>query len=233
MRNGSEAICVHLWLKKQSCLSAPGIAFPSRTIPFVRMQVHASISSEWRKRMIFMGLMIWGSAFWFAYDGYVAWPAEAKRYETLVTLTADIVAEDEAPKEKNPDVKAAWETYAAENELKAKVPKNRTSGDLAGQRGIFGFFAIVGAIFTTWVLLQHRKSVSAEGEIISGPNGEKVTFDSIIETDRSKWNNKGIAYAIYEADGKRRRLCLDDHKFLGAEAILLEAEKRIAARAES
>ena len=51
--------------------------------------------------------------------------------------------------------------------------------------------------------------------------------------DRRLWASKGIAHAIYEADGKRRRLVLDDHKFLGCEAIILEAEKRIAARAAS
>jgi hypothetical protein len=197
------------------------------------MQVHARISPEWRRRMIFMGLMIWGSAAWFAYDGYVAWPAEAERYQILVRLTADIVAENEEPKAKNPEVRQAWEAYAAEHNLPATVPKNRTAGDLAGQRGIFGFFAIVGLIFTTWVLIQHRKSVRADGEIITGPNGEKVDFAHIIATDRRKWNAKGIAYAIYEENGRRRRLCLDDHKFFGAEAILLEAEKRVKARASA
>ncbi|MET0261452.1 MAG: hypothetical protein ABW223_01045, partial [Rariglobus sp.] len=53
----------------------------------------------------------------------------------------------------------------------------------------------------------------------------------IVEMDRHKWTNKGIAYAIYEVNGKRRRLCLDDHKFIGCEEIILEAERRIAARA--
>lgn len=55
------------------------------------MQVDARISKEWRKRMFFMGFMIWGSALWFAYDGYVAWPAEEERYQKLVELTADLV----------------------------------------------------------------------------------------------------------------------------------------------
>jgi hypothetical protein len=32
-------------------------------------------------------------------------------------------------------------------------------------------------------------------------------------------------------DGRNRRLCLDDHKFLGCVAIILEAERRIAERA--
>ena len=81
--------------------------------------------------------------------------------------------------------------------------------------------------------LQHRKSVRADGEIITGAGGEKVEFDRIVDTDRRKWETKGIAYAIYEKDGKKRRLCLDDHKFIGAEEILLEAERRIKARAKT
>jgi hypothetical protein len=66
---------------------------------------------------------------------------------------------------------------------------------------------------------------------VTGASGERVPLDSIVEMDRRKWQSKGIAYAIYEEGGKRKRLTLDDHKFLGCEAIILEAEKRIAARA--
>lgn len=197
------------------------------------MQVHAPISKEWRKRMFFMGFMIWGSALWFAYDGYIAWPAEEQRYQTLVTLTADIIEEGDKITEKNPDVKRVWETHASQNDLKPKVPKHRSDGDLSGQRGIAGVGIIIGLIFTAWFFLQHRKSVQADGEIITGSNGEKVTFDSIVDMDRRKWAQKGIAYAVYEENGKKRRLCLDDHKFIGAEAIILEAEKRIKARTEA
>ena len=163
----------------------------------------------------------------------VAWPAEEERYQKLVELTADLVEEDEKITDKNPEVKRAWESYAAENDLKSKVPKNRSEGDLSGQRGIAGFGAVIGLIFTIWFWLQHRKSVRADGEVITGAGGEKVEFDWIIETDRRKWETKGIAYAIYEKDGKIRRLCLDDHKFIGAEEILLEAERRIKARTET
>jgi hypothetical protein len=197
------------------------------------MQVDARISKEWRKRMFFMGFMIWGSALWFAYDGYVAWPAEEERYQKLVELTADLVEEGEKITDKNPEVKRTWEAFAAENDLKSKVPKHRSQGDLSGQRGIAGFGTLIGLIFSVWVWLQHRKSVRADGEIITGAGGEKVEFDRIVDTDRRKWETKGIAYAIYEKDGKKRRLCLDDHKFIGAEEILLEAERRIKARAKT
>jgi len=194
------------------------------------MQVHARISKEWRRRMFFMGFMIWGSSAWFAYDGYVAWPAEEQRYQTLVELTAEVVAEDEEPTDKNPEVERIWRSYATENDHKSKVPKHRSGGDLAGQRYIAGFFAIVGMIFSAWVALQHRKSVRAEGDVITGADGQTVNLDEIVDMDRSKWETKGIAYATYERDGRRRKLCLDDHKFIGAEAIILEAEKRLKAK---
>ena len=183
--------------------------------------------------MFFMGFMIWGSALWFAYDGYVAWPAEEERYQKLVELTADLVEEGEKITDKNPEAKRTWEVFAAENDLKSKVPKPRAQGDLSGQRGIAGFGTLIGLIFSVWVWLQHRKSVRADGEIITGAGGEKVEFDRIVDTDRRKWETKGIAYAIYEKDGRKRRLCLDDHKFIGAEEILLEAERRIKARAKT
>ena len=76
----------------------------------------------------------------------------------------------------------------------------------------------------------HTRKVTAEGEVIIGASGERVELDWITKMDRRKWEKKGIAYAIYEEGGKLKRLCLDDHKFAGCEAIILEAEKRIKAR---
>lgn len=194
------------------------------------MNVHARISKEWRRRMVMMALMLNGSGLWFLYDGYIAWPAEEQRYRQLVTLTAGTLATDEKPTDKNPEVVRIWKSHAAANNLPEKLPKHRSGGDLAGQRVIGGIFMAFGLSFVGWVLLQHRKSVRADGDLITGADGETVHFDDIVEIDRRKWANKGIAYAIYEKDGKRRRLCLDDHKFIGTEAIILEAERRLAAR---
>jgi hypothetical protein len=178
-----------------------------------------------------MAIMLNGSAFWFCFDGFVAWPAEASRFEQLKVVTAEIVAADKEIDIKDPAVIRAWEAYAATKDLNPKVPKKRTPGDIAGQRYIGGVMAAIGLGFVGWVLLQHRRSVRAEGDMFTGPSGERVHLDSIIEMDRQKWASKGIAYAIYEVNGSSRRLCLDDHKFLGCVEIILEAERRIAARA--
>ena len=196
------------------------------------MQVHARISKEWRRRMIFLFLMIFGSGLWFLYDGYINWPQETKRFETVYKPMAEqMIAEGKAKDLKDPLLKREWERHAEKNDLPLKVPKERTPGDLAGQRWT-GWIMLAGsAIFAAWVAWNHKRSVRAEGDLITGASGEQVHLDSIVEMDRRKWASKGIAYAIYEEGGKRKRLTLDDHKFLGCEAIILEAEKRIAARA--
>lgn len=197
------------------------------------MQVHAKISKEWRRRMTFMFMMLFCSAVWFLSDGYIMWPAEQQRHEVFKALAEEKIAAGEAKTEKDPAVIMAWEKKAEAEGWKLKVPKHRSPGDLLGQR-IPGFVFLFASItFALWVAWNHRLSVRAEGEWITGASGQRVHLDWIVETDRRKWNNKGIAYAIYEENGKRRRLTLDDHKFLGCEAILLEAERRIKARREA
>lgn len=199
------------------------------------MQVHARISKEWRRRMVFMFIMLFGSGLWFLYDGYVAWPAEAGRHEILRGMAERMIEAGEVKDSKellkDPALVRAWERYARENDLPPKVPKARSDGDLAGQRISAFVLLVASAIFAAWVAWNHRLSVRAEGDIVIGACGRRVHLDHIVEMDRSKWASKGIAYAIYEEDGRRRRLTLDDHKFLGCEAIILEAERRMAARA--
>jgi hypothetical protein len=188
--------------------------------------------------MIFMFLMLFGSGLWFLSDGYLMWPAEAKRHEVFAAMAEEMIAEGRADEVKelenakdSPTVVAAWEKLAEERDWPVKVPKALTAGDLAGQRWP-GWILFGGSlVFAAWVAWNHTRSVRAEGDWVTGASGERVHLDSIIEMDRRKWVNKGIAYAVYEEGGKRRRLTLDDHKFLGCEAIILEAERRMKARA--
>lgn len=181
--------------------------------------------------MVFMFLMLFGSAVWFLSDGYLMWPAEAKRHEVFSRMADEMVEAGKATDAKDEAVTDAWEEYAEANDLPTKVPKERTAGDLAGQRWTGGIMMAGALIFASWVAWNHTRSVRADGDLVTGASGEQVHLDTIVEMDRRKWAAKGIAYAIYEVNGKRRRLTLDDHKFLGCEAIIVEAERRIAARA--
>jgi hypothetical protein len=196
------------------------------------MEVNARISTEWRKRMLFMFFMIFGIAAWFLSDGYYFWPNEDKRFDEYTEILDGLVEAGKAADAESSSVQIAWQRHAREQGYKSKVPKERTDSAIGEQR-VIGWVMMGGSlVFLAWIGWNHTRSVRAEGEIVIGASGERVELDSIVATDRKKWKNKGIAYAIYEVAGKQKRLCLDDHKFAGCEAILLEAEKRIKARVE-
>ncbi|MGJ8637808.1 MAG: hypothetical protein ACSHYA_00320 [Opitutaceae bacterium] len=202
------------------------------------MDVNARISGAWRKRMLFMFFMIFGIGAWFLTDGYVYWPKEAARHAEFLEIEKTLIESGkiEAQEEKahgddvNEYLRIEWERYARENDYLKKIPKERTDSSIGEQRTI-GWVMVAGSLlFLAWIAWNHTRKVTASGEIVVGIDGREVELDSIIRTDRKKWDNKGIAYAIYEDGGKERRLLLDDHKFEGCEAILLEAERRIKAR---
>ena len=196
------------------------------------MEVNARISTEWRKRMLFMFFMIFGIAAWFLSDGYYFWPNEDKRFDEYTEILDGLVEAGKAEDAESSSVQIAWQRHAREQGYKSKVPKERTDSAIGEQR-VIGWVMMGGSlVFLAWIGWNHTRSVRVEGEIVIGASGERVELDSIVATDRKKWKNKGIAYAIYEVAGKQKRLCLDDHKFAGCEAILLEAEKRIKARVE-
>lgn len=181
-----------------------------------------------------MFVMIFASALWFFADGYWVWPAEAQRHAVFKEMAQSLIADGKAKDEKDIAVLRAWERLAKERDWKEKVPKERTYSDIAWQRRIGWGLTTIATVFATWVALQHRKSVRAEGDWVRGAEGQRVNLNWIVEVDRRKWAKLGIAYAIYESGGRagapRKRLTLDDHKFVGAEAIILEAERRIAVR---
>ena len=196
------------------------------------MEVVAGISKEWRRRMLFMLFMIFGIAAWFLYDGFILWPDEAERHAEYTEILDGLIEAGDAVDEESTSVRLAWERHAREQGYRRNIPKERTDGAIREQR-VIGWTLMVGALFyAAWIAWNHTRKVTAQGEIVIGASGERVELDSITAIDRKKWKNKGIAYAIYEDGGKRRRLCLDEHKFKGCEAIIIEADKRIKARAE-
>lgn len=194
------------------------------------MNVKARISKEWRRRMLFMYIMIAGIASWFLSDGYYFWPEEDKRYQSYSKILDELVESGKAQDADSAPVQIAWQRYAREAGYTSKVPKERSHESIYEQIKIGTVMMIGSLIFLLWIAWNHRRSVWVEGDTVIGASGERVELDSIIATDRKKWKKKGIAYAIYQENGKTKRLCLDDHKFAGCEAIVLEAESRIKAR---
>jgi hypothetical protein len=196
------------------------------------MEVVARISTEWRRRMLFMFFMIFGIAAWFLYDGYILWPDETQRHVEYLKIKNTLFEAGEAVDEESTSVRLAWERHAREMDYRRNIPKERTDRDINEQRVIGWAMMIVSLLQGVWIAWNHTRQVRLEGEIVIGASSQQVELDSIIAIDRKKWKNKSIAYGIYEEGGKQRRLCLDEHKFKGCETIIIEADRRIKARAE-
>ena len=196
------------------------------------MEVVARISKEWRRRMLVMFFMIFGIAAWFLYDGYILWPNEAQRHSEYLEIKDSLIEAGEAVDTKSTSVRLAWERHAREMDYKSNIPKERTDGKIKEQRVIGWLIMATALLYGAWIVWNHTRQVRANGEIVISASGERVVIDSIIAIDRKKWKDKGIAYGIYNEGGKQRRLCLDEHKFKGCEAIIIEIDKRIKARLE-
>lgn len=181
--------------------------------------------------MLFMFFMIAGIASWFLYDGHILWPDEGKRYTEYAAIRDALIESGEAKDEESSFVRLAWERHAREAGYRRNVPKERTDSAIHEQV-VIGWTMLSGALlFALWIAWNHRRDVRAEGSTVIGASGERVKLDAITAIDRKKWKSKGIAYALYMEGDKQRRLTLDDHKFAGCEAIILEAERRIRVRA--
>jgi len=196
------------------------------------MEIEARISKEWRRRMLFLFFMIFGMGVWFLSDGYLVWPKEGSRYQEFSEISERMIESGEATDAESEKVRMAWRRHAEEAEYPSKIPKERTESSINEQRVIGWVITVIAILFAAWVAWNHKRSVRAEGEIVIGASGERVSLDDIVEVDRKKCKDKGIAYGIYLVKGKRCRLTLDDHKFAGCEAIILEAERRIKERSK-
>ena len=194
------------------------------------MEVIAKISKEWRRRMLFMFIMIFGIGAWFLSDGYLLWPSEQGRYVQYAEIRDSMIESGDAENEEDAVIGIAWKQHARETGFPAKTPKERTEAAINEQRVIGWMLTPAALLFALWVAWNHRLTIECHGETIKGASGQIVELDWIFATDRKKWKNKGIAHVIYEKGGKEKRLCLDEHKFKGCEAILLEVENRIEAK---
>ena len=189
--------------------------------------VTARLSKEWKRRMIIIAVVVWGTSAYFLYDGAIGWPKKQKIYEAYAALMETLIAEGEARDERDPEALLAWRELAKENNWAQDIPKEYPPEKIEGQFHWAAATAVGGVGFLIWFFWHFPKTIRADGEKIYGVRGQVLPFDQITEVDRKRWKREGIAYARFEKDGKPAKLMLDDYKYAGAEDIIKEAERRL------
>lgn len=199
------------------------------------MNITARITSVWKKRMLLLIAFVAGSGLWFFYDAFIGWPAEAKRHERYIAFKEKLIEDGtsreviEAPHNKM--LEQEWRKYALENGFGTRIPSARADADFASQKKYGTVIAIISLGMLGWFFLSCSRVLRSDENTIFCPGGREVPFDAITGVDKKKWDNKGIAVVFYKtADGKTAKATLDDYKYAGADAILEEAERRLAAK---
>jgi hypothetical protein len=119
---------------------------------------------------------------WFAWDGWVKWPAENAR---LAALSPEQRAGQHKP---HPDF------------------------DIQLQRIIAAGLVILAFPMLGWFLYRSRGEYRLAGTTLYVPGHPPVPLEAVVELDKSKWERKGIAFVDYQLEkaGAIRRLALDD-----------------------
>ncbi|MBI5394692.1 MAG: hypothetical protein HZA91_05270 [Verrucomicrobia bacterium] len=182
------------------------------------MEIVTTLSRQWRNRILFQTAFFVGFGLWFAYDGAVGYP----RHNDRLAQFAAAKARGEA---------VEWRAFAENKGWAGQDhPDPYTAADLKVQFVLGTICVVAGAMALGWFLIGRRQKLSSDGQVVCGVRGQRVPLEAFVDVDKRKWDRKGIAYAFYEENGKRRRLTIDDYKFVGGEDILKQVEERIAAK---
>ncbi|MCX6898232.1 MAG: hypothetical protein NT105_05985 [Verrucomicrobia bacterium] len=180
------------------------------------MNIVTRISHEWRNRMLMQTAFLVGFGIWFFRDGGIKYPEHNEHIAQFQTAAA----RGETTK---------WSEFAAKNGWPGQEhPAPYSSAELVTQFVLGAISTAFGGMTIVWLLIGRRQKMSSDGQTICGVRGERVPLKAFVSVDKRKWERKSIAYALYEENGQRRRLTIDDYKFVGAEDILKQVEEQIA-----
>lgn len=180
------------------------------------MNIVTTVSREWKRRMLMQSAFCVGFGLWFFYDGGVTYPRHNERVAEYHTA----VGSGETGRWSDFALKRGWPGQ--------DHPAAYSAAELKTQFVLGAICIALGGVTVVWLLLGRRQKMSSDGRIICGERGERVPLEAFVSVDKRKWERKSIAYAFYERDGRRRRLTIDDYKFVGAEDILKQIEEQIA-----
>ena len=193
------------------------------------MEVNAKSSREWRDRMVMILLMLVGSAAWFFYDGFVAYPKFNVKADAYAELKKVYGEDSKILGEK-------WKERAIENDWKIDddVPEHRK--DEAQQIRWGSGLLAAAALFLIWVIREARRVITADSEKFLGIKKAfppfnslvSVRFDSVVGIDKRKWDKKGIAGIFYRENGAMKCVLVDDYKYASSERILEKCEQIVA-----
>ena len=184
------------------------------------MEIVTTLSRQWRNRMLLQTAFFTGFALWFFYDGTFTYPKHNERVAQFATA-------------KERGETADWREFAGKRGWPGQDhPARYSPGEIKTQFVLGAVSAEIGLMVFVWFLISRKLKMTCDGQTVCGVRSQEVPLDAFVGVNRRKWDRKGIAYAFYEENGQRRRMTIDDYKFIGGEDILKQIEERLAKKKE-
>lgn len=195
------------------------------------MNLRTKINPKFLLRMGLVGLFCLGMTAYCVYDGKIAYPAQAERANAYLKF------EEEHPELGQKDLFDQWKVFAAEKGWdpgqggKEITPYGEPKKEYQfNQQFIMGgFTGLIGLIFLSKFLLNRGRWIEADDNGLRSSENRELTYDQVTALDKKKWANKGIAKLLYEADGRKGKIVLDDCNYERdtTQAILRHVEATI------
>ena len=162
------------------------------------MTVRADISPGFLGRIALVAAIAFGFAGWSLYDGMIGYPQQRMRALEYRKLKKAGRLEE-------------WEPLAKERGWPPGNPgKPHDEADYETQFVMASIAGAAGLLFLIHFLRNRGRWIEADETGLRTSRKEQAAFTDIVTLDKKKWRKKGIAVVNYQADGRKRRITLDD-----------------------
>ena len=155
--------------------------------------VVAGPGREFRVRWAVVGMLAIAMGGWFAYDGWVKYPAETARYRAIDAQLRDAEARNDEP--------AIRELRAERGEL-----KEHSASDIAIQRGLAVGAPLLGVALLAHMLYHSRGAYRLTDAALHVPGQPPIPRSTVRSIDLARWARKGVAVVTHD----RGRATLDE-----------------------
>jgi hypothetical protein len=171
------------------------------------MSTRANFQSSYLTRYAIMAAICIGAGLWFAYDGFIGYPANlpaAKAYDEIRDLNdAELRIEK-------------WKELAEQNNWSKRPPEKSAEeieNDIVGQYFWMTLCFLAGIPAVYYYLSSKGNWVESTETGLTTSWGQTVDFSKVTELNKKRWEKKGIAKATYQTDSGNRMFVFDDFKY--------------------
>lgn len=172
------------------------------------MTLRANFQHGYLWRYLAMGGIVFFMAIWFAFDGLIGYPREQQRSAAYEQLTNEVIDAK--------DLTAKWRELARSKGWSVDTPKEKAAdfdSKIKGQYVFGGLCFVMSIPFIVNYFRSKNRWIEETQDGLITSWGQSFKFSEVIQLNKKRWADKGIARAYYKQAGADRCFVFDDFKY--------------------